>query len=142
MAKKALWLVISCLVVAFLVLASCGQPATGEEATGEKPTVTLKGEYINQEFGFSIKYPAEYEEEAPRSNEVFRARSPTGLPVLTVSILAARAGATLAELKDIFVSGLELAGMADVEFVVEKEGTLSDGVTPAYELEIEYDLEV
>ena len=78
MGKKALWLVIGCLVIASLVLASCGQPATGEEVTGEEPTFTLKGEYTNQEFGFSIKYPAEYEEETPRSNEVFRARTPTG----------------------------------------------------------------
>jgi len=140
MGKKALWLTISCLVVATLVLASCGRPATGEEVTGEEPEFTLKGEYTNQEFGFSIEYPAEYEEETPRSNEVFRARALTGLPVLTVSILDTKAGATLAELKDIFTSGLELAGMADVEFVVEKEGTLSDGVTPAYELEIKYDL--
>ena len=114
-------------------------PAVAEdEAVEEELKVTAKGEYVNQEFGFSVRYPVEYEEETPRSNEVFRARSPARFPLLTISVLNAEVGTTFAELKDTFKSGLALTGIADVKFAFEKEITLSDGVTPAYELEVEY----
>jgi len=108
-----------------------------------QPPPPLEAEYVNEEYGFSIKYPAEYAEGKPQGNEVFRARSPAPardpqVPLLAISILDTTVGATFAELKDTFKSGPATVGMGDVEFVFEKEITLSDGVTAAYELEIEY----
>ncbi|MHC4258982.1 MAG: CocE/NonD family hydrolase [Planctomycetota bacterium] len=94
--------------------------------------------YENEEYGFSIQYPAEYAEEKPRANEVFRARAREGLPVLAISVLAMRKGSTVSELKKIFLKALAGSGITSVEFASEKETTLSDGITPAYEFEVEY----
>jgi len=124
--SRMIWIIICCLIGATSGLAAC------------QPSIPLEAEYVDEEYGFSIKYPAEYAEEKPRSNEVFRARTPDRFPLLAITILHTEVGTSFTQLKDTFESGLAVAGIADVEFLFEKEITLPDGVTPAYELEIEY----
>ena len=113
-------------------------PSLGMASLQKSPS--LKAKYENEEYGFSINYPAEYAEEQPRPNEVFRARAKGKVPVLVISIRDIREGTTFTELKGVLKDRLAVAGIADVEFASEKKITLSDGVTPAHELEIEYNL--
>jgi predicted acyl esterase len=114
----------------------------GASACGEIQQPLLEAEYKNEEYGFSIKYPAEYAEEEPHGiNEIFRARPPDRFPVLTIKPLGIEDDVTFAALKDTFKAAQRFAGRGEVEFSSEKEITLADGVTPAYELETEYHIE-
>ena len=99
-------------------------------------TPLLEAKYQNEEYDFSINYPAEYTKEKLRPKEVFRARSKDGLPLLTVSIVNIPEDTTFVNLKDVYLN----AQKTNVEFVSEKETTLSDGVIPVFESVVEYKL--
>jgi predicted acyl esterase len=116
--------------------------ACGALACGGVEQVPLEAAYQNERYGFSIKYPAEYAQEEPHGiNEIFRARPPDRFPVLTIKPLGIEDDVTFAALKDTFKAAQRFAGRGEVEFFLEKETTLSDGVTPAYELGISYEIE-
>jgi predicted acyl esterase len=102
----------------------------------------LEAEYKNDDYGFSIRYPARYVNQNPRrgswaQTEVFRATPPGRIPLLTVQILYMDDGTPLTELKDTYFDIQIVKSISDVDVASEKEITLPDG-TPAYELEIEY----
>lgn len=107
----------------------------GEGQDAEKG-VFLKAKHENKEHGFSINYPVEYTNEKLQPKEVFRTRSKDRLPLLTISIVDIAEGATFANLKEIYLTKLKF----NMKFVSEKETTLSDGVTPAFESVVEYKL--
>jgi predicted acyl esterase len=116
----------------------------GASALGGIQQPLLEAEYKNDDYGLSIKYPAEYVEQELRgwgegeSSEVFRAGARgDGLPQLAIKILYMRDGTPFTEIKGTYFETLEMTAVTNVESTSEKEITLSDG-TPAYELEIEY----
>ena len=131
------------LLLSVLLLGSSCQTATSAEVDKENmPKVSsppFEAEYKNGEYGFSIKCPQVYVREEPRvTGEVFRARSPSRLPVLSVAIHHTKISTAFAKLKVIYKSRLMQAGIVGLKFVSEKKTTLSDGLTPAYEFEISY----
>lgn len=107
-----------------------------------EPVLGVK-EYVNEKYGFSIKYPKQYVEEKPTEPEcVFKAvssaRQPIPLPEVDVFVEDAEEGITFADLRELTKAGLETFGGTDIEFVSEKETTLADGTTPAHELVLEW----
>jgi len=88
-------------------------------------------EYANTEYGFSLKYPEEWQEQQATSpTTVFYVASPSRVPVLNVFVIE---GATLA---DAFTAAAKDSG-SDIEFVSQKESTLADG-TPATEAKVKW----
>ncbi|UCF83502.1 MAG: beta-lactamase family protein [Desulfobacteraceae bacterium] len=134
MKNRITWLILSFSMASTLGLVAF-QPPQPRAAT----PLTLKAKYENEKYDFSINYPAEYAREKPRSREVFRSRSKDKLPILAISIFNVEEGTTFADLKDFFLNYLNVQ-KANAKFVYEKETTLSDGVTPAYESVVEYKL--
>ena len=108
-----------------------------------KPAFEAK-EYMNEEYGFSIKYPKEYlKKELITPGCVFKAispaRPPVPLPEVEVFIDDVEEDTTFADLKELTKAGLETSwGGTDIEFVSDKETTLADGITPAHELVVEW----
>lgn len=108
-----------------------------------EPAFEVK-EYVNEEYGFSIKYPEGYVEEEPiEPGCVFKAislaRPPAPLPEVEVFIDDVEEDTTLADLRELTRAGLETSwGGTDIEFVSEKETTLADGTTPTHELVVEW----
>jgi hypothetical protein len=114
----------------------------GASACGGIQQPLLEAEYKNDDYGFSIHYPAEYVEQELRglwkTSEVFRARARgAGLPHLIIKILYMDDGTPFTEIRDTHFDIQRMLGVVDVEATSEKKITLSDG-TPAYELEIEF----
>jgi branched-chain amino acid transport system substrate-binding protein len=89
------------------------------------PAGPTTSEYVNAEYGFSIKYPNDWKPvkdvEAPT---VFQA-APAQVPVLTVSVQEA---ATFA---DALTAGLTASGASDIKIGPEKEATIADGTKAA-----------
>jgi len=83
--------------------------------------------YTNADYGFSVKYPAEWaEQEATGETTVFYAAAPAKVPVIFVAV---EEGATFA---DALISSLKASGGTNISVVSETETTLADG-TPATE---------
>lgn len=78
-------------------------------------------EYVNAEYGFSIKYPADWAQGQPVGAQVFTAAASAKVPVITVSV---REAATFtAALK----AGLEESGGSNITIWPEKQTKLADG---------------
>jgi uncharacterized membrane protein len=78
-------------------------------------------EYVNAEYGFSIKYPAAWVKGQPVGAQVFTAAASAKVPVITVSV---REAATFtAALK----AGLEESGGSNITIGPEKQTKLADG---------------
>ena len=101
------------------------EPAAEEPAAGELSFEAA--EYANADYGFSVKYPADWPEQEVEAPTLFSA-TPGMVPVLMVSI---RDGATFA---DAFAASIEAAGGSGLNILSEKEVTLADGSTPAVEI--------
>ena len=126
------------LFVSGLTLPACTSQQTAE--TEEPPTTSGQGEgtlsfdateYVNTEYGFSVKYPKEWlEEESEEPTTVFYAAAEKRVPALSISILD---GATFAEA---LTDTLSLAG-SDIKIVTERSSTLADG-TPVAEAVVKW----
>lgn len=134
------------LVLAF-VLPSCtcgeavpsAEEPVAEEPAAEEPAEGAMTEFVNAEFGVSLKYPAEFnvnEVEEPTFT-VLWACPPGLVPSVTVDILDASKADTFAEA---FTVITESAGGSEIKILAERESTLEDG-TPATELEVKYRIE-
>ena len=118
--------------------ASCkieGAPA--QEKTGQEP---VEGqlpfeatEYVNTDYGFSVRYPSDWTAREVEEPTVLYAAASVQVPVITVSIVEA---ATFA---DAVTTALERSG-SDIEIVSESEAILADG-TPATEARIAWNLD-
>lgn len=100
-----------------------GPPAKEEAA---KPPVEgglsfESAEYVNAEYGFSIKYPSAWVEGEPLGAQVFTAAATARVPVITVSV---REAATFA---DALNTGLEESGGSNINIGPEKKTHLADG---------------
>jgi len=83
-------------------------------------------EYVNTDYGFSVKYPKEWvQQSSTEPTTVFMAAAAKRAPALSISI---QDGATFAEA---LTATLTLAG-SDIKIVTERPTTLADG-TPATE---------
>jgi len=78
-------------------------------------------DYVNAEYGFSIKYPAAWVKGQPTGAEVFTAAATAKVPVITVS--ASEAATFTAALK----AGLEEAGGSNITIGPEKQTKLANG---------------
>ena len=103
-----------------------------EEAPPEEEAPPAEGEpsfkaaeYANAEYGFSIKYPANWAEQESET-ATYVAASPAQVPVVIVQIVD---GATFA---DALNAGYSASGFSEIEVTSESETTLADG-TPATE---------
>ena len=132
--------VVSIVILFVLVLTlpacTCQQPIETEEPP--TPSEQQEGalsfdatEYVNTEYGFSVKYPKEWlEEESEEPTTVLYAAAEKRVPALSISILD---GATFAEA---LTATLSLAG-SDIKIVTERSSTLADG-TPVSEAVVKW----
>jgi len=105
------------------------EPPAAEEPEEAAPPVAA-GEvsfeaatYTNADYGFSVKYPAEWAESTALSSPtlVFCAQASAQVPLLLVDVVE---GATFVEA---LTAALEGGGSSDVEIKSESETTLADG---------------
>jgi len=101
-------------------------PATpGQQAETEKPPALSfeAAEYVNTDYGFSVKYPKDWKETTAISGPgvLFVAQAPAQVPVLIVNVAE---GATLT---DAVTAAVEGAGGSDVTIKSQSETTLADG---------------
>jgi uncharacterized membrane protein len=99
-----------------------GAPAEEEVTQPETAGLSFEAaEYVNSEYGFSIKYPADWAQGQPVGAQVFTAAASAKVPVITVSV---REAATFtAALK----AGLEESGGSNITIWPEKQTKLADG---------------
>ena len=128
-------LLIAVLLVLGLTLPACTcqkptetekPPATpGQQAETEKPPALSfeAAEYVNTDYGFSVKYPKDWKETTAISGPgvLFVAQAPAQVPVLIVNVAE---GATLT---DAVTAAVEGAGGSDVTIKSQSETTLADG---------------
>ncbi len=95
-----------------------GKPAEPEPS---KPPAPATNEYVNAEYGFSIKYPKEWKPQEVKPPTVLYAVAATQVPVLSVSI---RSEAGFA---DAVKAALTEAGGSDIKIGADKEASLADG---------------
>lgn len=132
-------LLIAMLVILGLALpaCTCGEVAPPEEPAAEEPAAPSEvsfeaAEYKNVDYGFSVKYPADWaEQEATGETTVFCAAAPKQVPLLLVDVVEA---ATFVEA---LTAALEGGGSSDIEIDSESETTLADG-TPASQAVIKF----
>ena len=77
-------------------------------------------EYTNAEYGFSVKYPKDWEQQ-PSETTLFYAAAPDQVPILMISVAE---GATLA---DAVTAAVEGTGGSGVKIKSQSETTLADG---------------
>ena len=91
------------------------------------PSPPTPGVYTNEEYGFSVKYPAEWaEQETTGETTVFSAAAPAKVPALFVCVVDS---ATFA---DAVIAALNAVGAVGTTIESESETALADG-TPATE---------
>ena len=95
-----------------------GKPAEPEPA---KPAGPVISEYVNAEYGLSIKYPKEWQPQDVKPPTLLYAVAAAQVPVLSVS---ARGEAAFA---DAIKTSLTEGGGSDIKVGAEKETTLADG---------------
>lgn len=135
-ANKFMVLFITMLLILGLTLPACTcqktteTPASPEEQVGGGLSFKA-AEYVNTEYGFSVKYPEEWgEQPSEEPTTVFYCASEKRVPALSISV---QDGATFSEA---LTSTLTLAG-SDIKIVTERTTTLADG-TPASEAVVKW----
>ena len=124
--------------------ATPGQPAEtegpsappGQQAETEKPPACSfeAAEYVNADYGFSVKYPKEWlQQPNEEPTTVFYAASAKRVPALSIYVLD---GATF---KEALTAALSSSG-SDIRIVTERATTLADG-TPASEGVVKWKVE-
>jgi hypothetical protein len=100
------------------------QPSEAEEPSapsGQPAALSFEAaEYTNDEYGFSVKYPKDWEQQ-PSDTTLFYAAAPAQVPILMISVAE---GATLAEA---VVAAVEETGGSSVKIKSQSETTLADG---------------
>ena len=127
-------LLIAMLVILGLALpaCTCGEVAPPEEPTAPDEVSFEAAEYKNVDYGFSVKFPADWaEQEATGETAVFCAAASAQVPLLLVDVVE---GATFVEA---LTAALEGGGSSDIEIDSESETTLADG-TPASQAVIKF----
>ena len=136
--KFAVVSIVMLLVLALTLPAcTCQQPTETEEPPTtpeqqEEGALSFEAaEYVNTEYGFSVQYPKEWQQqESEEPTTVFRAASEKRVPTLSISVLD---GATFAEA---LTAALSTAG-SDIKIVAERPSTLADD-TPVSEAEVKW----
>jgi len=106
-------------------------PPTPPEQQAEGTPSFEAAEYVNTDYGFSVKYPKEWvQQPSEEPTTVFYAASEKRVPALSISVLD---GATFAEA---LTATLSLAG-SDIKIVTERPSTLADG-TPISEAVVKW----
>jgi uncharacterized membrane protein len=99
-----------------------GAPAEEEVTQPETAGLSFEAaEYVNSEYGFSIKYPADWAQGQPVGAQVFTAAASAKVPVITVSVREA------ATFTDSFKAGLEESGGSNISIGPEQQTKLADG---------------
>jgi len=89
-------------------------------------------EYVNADYGFSIKYPSNWKAGAVEGTTVLKAAGPAGVPVVSVGVVEA------ADFAAAVNTALAASG-TNIVIASQSETTLADG-TPATEAKITWDL--
>jgi hypothetical protein len=99
------------------------QAETEEPSAPPEQQVALSfeaAEYTNDEYGFSVRYPKDWEQQ-PSDTTLFYAAAPDQVPILIISVAE---GATLAEAVAAAVEGI---GGSALKIKSQSETTLADG---------------
>ncbi len=108
------------------------EPPAAEEPEEAAPPVAAgevsfeAAEYVNADYGFSVRYPAEWAEQEATGTTVFYAAAPAMVPVLFICVAE---GATFA---DAVIAALNAMGAEGTTVKSESDTALADG-TPATE---------
>jgi hypothetical protein len=115
------WRLVWTLALGGALLSAC---ATGPQA---RP-----GVYVNQQHGFSVDYPENWQSQPPQHREVFRAASPTQhkLPVVTASVTDQPKSTTLDPRAFTAVMQQLVPGSSGYQILSQEDVTLNDS-TPA-----------
>jgi hypothetical protein len=99
------------------------------------PTWTAK-KYMNEQYGFSVHYPADFAEQPVQPGGLFTAASPMQAPRLDITALPDQGVSSI----DAVATGLETTlatvGGGEAKVTDKKEVKLRDEVTPAMELTV------
>ena len=147
------WVFAAWLAVAAVsVLAGCASAGGGDAPAApaadappapppRKPFVAPTWEakkYANEQYGFSVHYPADFEEQPVQAGGVFTAASPMQAPRLDIT--AAPAGGEVS--LDVVASGIETSlstiGGGQAKVTDKKAVKLRDEVTPAMEFTVNW----
>jgi len=97
------------------------------------PTPAGMGLYRNEEYGFSISYPASWSQMPPHGEGViFEIGAPEYMPAVAVMVTPSHGATSAAEIGAGMVEGIKRS-VPDATIVSQKEVSLADG-TPAYEI--------
>jgi len=123
------------LMVLGLTLPACQKPATetppAPPEQGTAGALTFEAaEYVNAEYGFSVKYPKDWVQQQNTPGIVFLASAAKRVPVFSVAI---QDGATFT---DALAANLAMQG-SDINIATPSSTTLADG-TPAFETETKW----
>ncbi|MEN8246088.1 MAG: hypothetical protein ABFS43_14440 [Thermodesulfobacteriota bacterium] len=104
-------------------------------ASAPKLPEAKPGLYVNPEFSFTVEYPENYVAQPLQGDEVFRTANPNPylIPVLTISVADADAGAKLESAPFLASAQAAVPGSKRFKVLSEEKVTLNDG-TPGLAL--------
>ncbi len=112
------WIAVGVTLLACLMVVGCG--------VAEVELSFEAAEYVNEEYGFSVKYPESWEEVTPAHEMlVFQAAGPGyKVPGVAIGVIDIEEGVSFV---DAYITGLKEIGHTDFEVVSESETALADG---------------
>lgn len=125
--RLAILLVLGAILILTPFLPACAAKTT-QPATEQPPgALSFEAEeYTNTEYGFSIKYPKEWQvQPSDQPTTIFYAASAKRVPLVNVFVVPG------ADITEAFTAAISGSG-SDVQLVSQKQTTLQDG-TPAIE---------
>jgi hypothetical protein len=147
------WFLAAVLVVAAVsVLAGCASAGSGDApataaadvppaAPPRKPFVPPAWEakeYANEQYGFSVHYPADFEEQAVQAGGLFTAASPMQAPRLDVTASPPPGDGSVDAVAASIEATLKTVGGGEAKVTEKKAVKLRDEATPAMEFAAEW----
>ena len=147
------WLLAAWLVAAAAsVLAGCASAGAGDAPAApaadtapapppRKPFVAptwAAKKYANEQFGFSLHYPADFEEQPVQAGGLFTAASPMQAPRLDVTASPPPGDGSMDAIAASIETTLKTVGGGEAKVTEKKDVKLRDESTPAMELAAEW----
>ena len=138
---------VTVLALAVLAVAFSGCASTGAgSAAADVPAAPQKkafvppsyeaAEYASEEYGFSVHYPSDFQEQPGAG--LFAAASASQIPRIDITLIPGSPDASPETIASGLEAGLAELGGGEANVTASKETVLQDGVTPALELMVDW----